>query len=398
MDSRRAVSLALALFGCSRAEPQRAPADAGTLGAPPSTSADASPGRASVEKQARPYVPKDRDAFELLLRHNREVADLNDPLRLALAHVPERRPTWTKLPAELTGAFPGAPRFTVRAYAYGYRADVPVVAGCSPKLGRFEDGAMPIAEDGALCPSVAWPGALLTQEQASRLVGVVRSRGRDEEKRRTKCGFDPHHAFVFFGESGAPVATLLVCFKCNQWRSYPAQPGLDLTLGTRARDALSALCRELGLGGCGYDMATMDRIDAERARWWEHQQSEGDMDTGAPEAPGPRAPFLEVSSGVDPDKSVAEAARVESDRRRLCAWSLRRPAPKDRSCLDGGRLPGADFSECLATFPSCAAPVWRAEACVRAATDAPCTPPAALPACEGVAQCRWGGRHAGTTP
>jgi hypothetical protein len=381
LPTRAATGLLIA--ACSR-PPSLAQSDAGRAPAPTSAAAP------DAGIPSTTYVPIDRGAFELLLRHQREATDLHDPLRLAVAQVQDA-PVRSKLPAKLGGRFPGVARFTVRGYAYRYESDLLEVPGCHSRSESYQDGDVPLAADGSLCPSVAWPGALLTDEQASRVVTLVRSLDRNDERRPTRCAFDPHHAFVFHDEQDAPVAMVLVCFKCNQWRAYPAQPGLDFTLGDHERDILSAVCRELGLGGCGYDTSTTDRVDEERARWWGHQTAQGDFDSGEPYAPGPRVPFLEVSSGVDPNKSVADAARSEADKRRLCAWYMRRPIPHDAGCRDGAAPERVGFAECLRSFPSCAAPVWRAEACVRAATDDPCRrEPATVAAYDGVAECSWG--------
>jgi hypothetical protein len=138
----------------------------------------------------------------------------------------------------------------------------------------------------------------------------------------------------------------------------------------------------------------MDRVDEERTRWWDHQQNAGNFDTGDTESPGPRTPFEEAPSGVTPDKSVAEASRSEADKRRLCAWYMRRPPALDRGCLDGSAAERSDFAECLASFPSCNAPVWRAEACMRRVADDPCKKErATAAACEGIGDCRWDKRR-----
>jgi len=247
--------------------------------------------------------------------------------------VPEPHPGWGKLPDKLSGPFPGAPRFTVRGYAYRYQGDLGLaVPGCAPARKSYQDGDGPLAEDGSLCPSVGWPGAVLTDAQATRLVTLVRGRDTTGERMPMRCAFDPHHAFVFFGESGAPVATLLVCFKCNQWRTHPAQPGLDVTLSDKARDVLSAVCREAGLGACGHDTPTLERIAAERSRWHAHKGSHNDFDLGDHEAIGPRERFLEAASGVAPDKRIRCTDPV------LVGLSVR---PHDRGRDDRGEVDGA---------------------------------------------------------
>jgi hypothetical protein len=417
MNARLVVALlvvgAAAATACTRSENPSA-RDAG-VATPPDASSGSPVGAApdAATPPLVPYVPKDADAYELWRRQNREVADLRDPLRLALAHVPEPHPTWGKLPEKLTGLFPGAERFTVRGYAYRYQGDLISAPGCTRTVDSpsWQEGDMPLADDGSLCPSVGWPGAPLTEEQSGRLVGLIRGLDKnDDERRPMRCGFDPHHAFVFYGERGAPVATLLVCFRCNAWRVFPAQPGLEINPGPRALNMLSALCRELGLGACGHDESTMDRISVERGSWAGHMESQGVFDHGYWAAPGPAEPVLEAASGVDPDKSVADAARSEEDKRRLCAWYIRRPAAMTHAtnviykldaggdagttCPDGAPVERRSFAECLRAFPSCPAPVWRAEACVRASAEDPCfTKPATTAACGSLAACNWGTRR-----
>jgi hypothetical protein len=68
---------------------------------------------------------------------------------------------------------------------------------------------------------------------------------------RTRCGFMPHHAFVFSDEKGEPVGLLQVCFTCCEWSSSPGMAGVGLRImWPEEAQLMRQLCRELDLGGC----------------------------------------------------------------------------------------------------------------------------------------------------
>ncbi len=60
--------------------------------------------------------------------------------------------------------------------------------------------------------------AVLNADQTSRLTEAV-LRG-DRRHPMTLC-YEPHHAFVFYSESGRPLCCIEVCFTCNEVRTSP---------------------------------------------------------------------------------------------------------------------------------------------------------------------------------
>jgi hypothetical protein len=232
------------------------------------------------------------------------------------------------------------------------------------------DGARSVlARDGTPCPDTIGKGTLLSAEQVERLVDLVRHPGPVE--RRWRCGYDPHHAFVLFDETDTPFAQVGACFTCEEWRVTPSLEGADATMGGRASDGLRQLCRELGLGGCGFDHDTNDRLREVRSDRFFQAQAVGDF------GPEPAEPVPLTASGVDQDKLLAELD--EGDRRKLCAVHVRAARARDEAshgvataCAPTRVVRTLDFDECLATFPRCDTPVYQAEACLRAMGRDPC--------------------------
>lgn len=310
------------------------------------------------------YVPRDPSAFELLRREERELASLRDPLTLGVLDEPRAWPPFRAVGPSRRG-FPGEKPVSARGFAYRYASvrGGPWPSGCDGEAPR------PIADDGSLCPATAGQGTLLTDEQLARLLALVASPGPPGQLMR--CGYDPHHAFVLFDEHRAPFASVGACFTCGEWRSEPVVPGASRAMGMRLNDGLRQLCRELGLGGCGYDLATNERVRNERVDRWSDKEAQGDL------GPEPVEPLPERTSGVAPDTFLR--ATTNAERRRLCAYALRMPgadpsfaAGKRAICGDGSVIHRTGYDACVASFPSCDATVGQAERCLRALVREPC--------------------------
>ncbi len=102
-------------------------------------------------------------------------------------------------------AWPPAAFASVRAFVYDCDADQSV--GFFQKDGRLAKGI------------INGPGALLTASQVSRLMLALTT--ETVRKHRTAC-YLPHHAFVFYDDSGRIVAHTEICFTCTIQRSFPA--------------------------------------------------------------------------------------------------------------------------------------------------------------------------------
>lgn len=310
------------------------------------------------------YTPPDPAAFELLRRQEKEIASLRDPLRLAEIDDRFRAPAWLG-PSPVATPFPARKIASARGYAFQY-----VALSGQPPPPECE-GEIPaiVAHDGRLCPSVVGDGILLTPVQVARLVALVRAPGPVEE--RWRCGYQPHHAFVLFDDNGAPFGQVGACFTCNEWRAQPPVPNADASMGRALGDGLRQLCRELGLGGCGYDQTTDWAVRSARSDRFLAREREGDR------GPEPVEPLPEASAGVDLDKRLSDLD--ERERRRLCALHVRRlregaPGREGEAVLcsptETRRLLG--FRACLSAFPASDARVFEAEACIRATSRDVC--------------------------
>jgi hypothetical protein len=244
----------------------------------------------------------------------------------------------------------------VRAYAYRF-ADSRL-ALCHPE-GACPDE--PVRRDGTLSPEVVHPGVRLSEDQVRRLLALVEH--PDERMRGIvqRCGFDPHHAFVFYDARGLPVAEIMVCFTCGEWMAMP-QPATMTRLMGDHHAPLKAFCEELHLGGCWVgqdDLGDRLRAAAERRRkrnggsWWPG----GDL----------------LGSGLDRDRHVDTLTPAE--RRLLCTASaeamltvgkaLRGRPGTGYECQDGHTLSFLYLPECIERSPRCGVSVGAVEACMQ---------------------------------
>ena len=164
-----------------------------------------------------------------------------------------------------------------------------------------------------------------------------------------------------------------------------------MAMGGQLSDGLRVLCRELGLGACGYDLETDDAVRAERLERAMARERLGDL--------GPEVvePLPTVLSGVDLDKRLSDLD--ETERRRLCAYHVRRFGGAGEEPIRAGDAVMCSptrtrrwlgYRECLAAFPRCDAPVREAEACVRATTTDVCGEPDDGGACQLEDACQVG--------
>jgi hypothetical protein len=126
---------------------------------------------------------------------------------------------YRRLPA--LGAFPfdRVARATMVTFVYG------------------EEGA-PLEADGTFSRNVYLPDADLSPSELKSVLAIMPggpvenmylretkdAHGGTQQRGvpRVRCGFDAHHAVVFFDANNAPIAKILVCFTCNEWLLRPA--------------------------------------------------------------------------------------------------------------------------------------------------------------------------------
>lgn len=307
----------------------------------------------SASTSAAPAIPP------ALLALVEEDERLGDPTNLYWLLAPPAPTGFRPIPKNANGEFPGKPYVEVRGYA--------------TRFSRFVDGeaCVGVAPDGRMCPAVRAPGVVLSKEQAARLLRVAakpeatRSSGEHTRVGRVhmRCGFDPHHVFVFLDDKGLPVGEVQVCFTCGEWLERPQL--LDVAgMWQDEREVFHGLCEELGLGGC--DIGSRESEERwQTYREWASKEGRAAL----------LARQLGRDTGVDGAKRLADTTALE--RRKLCAWYARAAAeampPLQRSlsgqptiqCDGGPRQTVEDLGGCVARFPTCSAPVSEAVECLR---------------------------------
>jgi hypothetical protein len=255
-----------------------------------------------------------------------------------------------------------------------------------------------VACDGTFCPSVSFPGVLLSDAQRDALLALV-----DDVVHRkhpaSRCAFSPHHGFVFFDRDGTPIAELQVCFDCGEW-SVSFASGSSLTGDGEVK--LRKLCEQLHLGGCWFGTEPSPAQKSVEAR-------------GLLQDP-PHAGLADL--GVDPALVEAKATAVQKEI--LCRWAnaeayLWGRGPLRRRMDQGDGRDGAfgfqfdegpsqalrvsvqDTASCVAKLPKCNVPVGAVERCYRARYPSgqllrddfvfPVKPPEV---CEAASGCMWG--------
>jgi hypothetical protein len=223
----------------------------------------------------------------------------------------------------------------VRAFAFGFRNVAPLDAamdGCYQKV---------LSTDGRLCPTVIAPGRELSLAQVETLYKLTEN---PPPRILLRCGFQPHHAFVFYGADGLPVADLRVCLTCGHWAWSDSR---EVQVSNETYNTLAELCRELGLEGCPAKNDEKEPWDEAAYQTWEK--------SGAPERPS-------LALGIARDRRLVDL--TETDKRKLCAWRIvetRRERALEIEFADGNRLRFQSFDECVERFPRCEATLGEVE-------------------------------------
>jgi hypothetical protein len=267
----------------------------------------------------------------------------------------------------------------VRAYAYRFHNDR--LGLCHPARACPDEPVMP---DGTLSPEVISPGVRLSEDQVRRLLSLVEHADEHVRGMSLRCGFDPHHAFVFYDARGVPVAEIMVCFTCGEWEALPEQASMTRLMGAHGA-LLHAFCEELHLGGCWVGRDDLkDRIHAaaERRRkqnggsWW----------------PRGEAPDL----GLSPTRRVDTLTLAE--RRLHCLQSMEDILVEGKAlfshpgqgleCKNGRALSYLQVAECVERAPRCAVTVGAVRACLRRLPSDVCEKEEATrAACDPVRSC-----------
>ena len=129
--------------------------------------------------------------------------------------------------AEQPKAWPNVPFKHVVAYCYDFSQDT-----------RGSDITFP---DGSLHKGVIRATTVrLTEPQVQQVVGLL-TKVSEEEDGEADC-YEPHHAFVFYDADWKVVASIDVCFLCEDYIARPKGVSENIDLA-----ALEKFCRGLGL-------------------------------------------------------------------------------------------------------------------------------------------------------
>ena len=353
------------------------------------SSADGTPAEAAARAGDRPA-----DAAPELHDTERAAIDewhrMSDP-DLHYGARPQARPPHWK-PFRHDGAFSFDRVASIRAYPFrtGLFDEIEQTTHCHDILAR----------DGTFCPSVAFPGILLSDAQRDGLIALVNDVLHPRQRPPSfRCTFDPHHGFVFFDREGTPIAEIQVCFDCGQWSVSFASGSTQMGDG---EVGLRKLCEVLGLGDCWFGT--------------EHGPNLTSLfDRGLIEDPYPAI----ADFGIDP--ALVEASASPAQKEILCRWAQTGIVLWQRNVLPwrieptdsyergtyGFEFPeGAgqelhvivdDTASCVAKFPKCNVPIGAVERCYRARyprgqllKDGVVFPASPPEACDAARGCMWG--------
>ncbi len=365
---RRLLALAFGVVACAGPS---APPVAVSEPAPLRSAAPAEP---VVRDCALPERPLPTGAFAAEFS---ELASLSNVGRLAIG---VEQPSYgaRRVPSpRAPTVFPKVRFQSIDAHAYRYWDPLPpsilaTFPGCDEHA---------LADDGRLCPSATLPAKPLSAAQSAELLALA---ALPDPRFRFRCGFDPHHAFVFRDGEGRPVAEVQVCFACGEWMLDDQEPR-PFPEGAFAR--LAALCRDLELGGC----PPVD-LKVERELWRSYREWLG---SGAP----PRA-----SSALGIPGEIHLSALSPEQRAKLCAYRAVESARFDPHASESARYELDDgrqfwlrmYDECLAEFPKCDVPLAAVEGVRFHRTSAPGRPFAQSFECLSravfgpIGECLWG--------
>jgi hypothetical protein len=298
-------------------------------------------------------------------------------------------------PPTALGAFPYSRIATAAAITFGHVA---------PRGERCATEREPLRRDGTFCGDVAAPVAQLTAaerdeilellHEAERAHAAQRATGTYTLRGRLRCGFDPHHAVIFFDDKGRPVARVLLCLTCGEWI---VSPGSEATGGSAP--AIIA----------GPEQRTLRRIlDAHKLGAWMYDEQRrtalreyderifGTESALTPRGVARREQRLATGSGVASGKSMR--ALDAAERTSLCRWTLEEVRPalgRHRSgegygyeCPSGetwtARYGGPD---CGKRTIDCARTVGEVEACLRVFREPEHLCADHPAACDGILDC-----------
>lgn len=241
--------------------------------------------------------------------------------------------------------FPGVAYAAVRGFAYRLteRPTIPIlddaVNGCSAGCPVAGSCGQVISEQGELCPSVLLSGSTLADQQINELLKLLRAQ---PAHKNAMCGFNPHHAIVFYNAQDEPVSDVRIDFRCGRW-SLRGAPPVRFPDGTRdapnqkVRLALESLCSELGLEDCP------------RAKI---------------KNPTPSSGVRVASQILELDKATRLSELTPQDRRRLCAVRLLEHQAPGRGFefASGVAFRFQTFAQCVQQFPVCESTLGELEA------------------------------------
>lgn len=231
-----------------------------------------------------------------------------------------------------SGVFARSRIATVRAYAFvdDFHAAPPADA----VLAR----GVPFVSDGRLNDRVIPSEVVLTKAEADSVLRLLEQaeatfddpadvpapRARREgakrklgHRPRMRCGFDPHHVFVFFDDADVPIAKLFVCFECGELVAEPRS---------------NALAGESPGGMTPDETATFRAIfDAHGLGAWTYGESEEAREVtayeervyGTPQEPTPLGLERRAARNARPSGAPANLTpklATPAEREHLCVW------------------------------------------------------------------------------
>ena len=198
---------------------------------------------------------------------------------------------------------------------------------------------MPYAKDGSLDPHVILPEVVLDDRERDDVLSGL----RDVEAQRThphpkgtslRCGFDAHHAFVFFDVKGSPIGKLIVAFRCGEFQFTPSTKQFgdvpQWMPSTALIRTLSEISDRHGLGAW-IEAPYESSFEAYRLRRYGHSSAPTELGRARLERAHAKP------TGVDPSRMVDQA--TPDDRQRFCVWLRDEIETRGREA-PGGRITG----------------------------------------------------------
>lgn len=241
-------------------------------------------------------------------------------------------------------SFPGVQYAYVRAFSFLTTAERGIYEewaanGCESQV---------LTADGRLCPSVAFDGPRLSSQQVEALLRLTATKRTGI---KYKCGFDPHHAFVFYDEQDRPVSDVRVCFDCGEWS---LRNGPKDFMPDEVYSSLAKLCRELELDRCPKG-STAHEQQLLTSAYYQKLNSRTEEEKSTPASPLP-------SEVLGIPKETALSALTDVQKAQLCAWRYLEVTPREGVRTNSGRsLWVRGYEECIERFPHCDVPLGEVE-------------------------------------